>query len=79
MPMPDPEVRFILERLDQLREDIADLRKHQVCRPEHVALEERVTKLEHKVDADARSRHTPWPMIVSAVCAAIAIGFSLYS
>ncbi len=75
MPMPDPEVRFILERLDQLREDIADLRKHQVCRPEHTALAARVTKLEKAAD----SRHVPWPMIVSAVCAALAIGFTIYN
>ena len=29
--------------------------------------------------ADARRKHIPWPLIVSAVSAALILGFSLYA
>jgi len=70
----DETTKYILERIELVRQDIADMRKEQVGRPEHAALAARVTVLE----TDARSRHTPWPMIVSAVCAALAAGMAIY-
>lgn len=72
--MTDETIKYILERIDLVRQDIAVMRNEQVCRPEHTALGERVSVLE----SDARSRHTPWPMIVSAVCAALAAGMAIY-
>ena len=80
--MSDETVKFILERIDLMRQDIesvrqgvAALRGEHVCRPEHDALARRVATLEE----DARSKHIPWPLIVSAVSAALILGFSLYA
>lgn len=72
--MTDETTKYILERIELVRSDIAEMRKDQVSRAEHTALTARVTVLE----TDARNRHTPWPLIVSAVCAALAAGMTIF-
>lgn len=75
---------LILQRLDDLREDVRELRNGFVPnavwsqRNEHVDATFRTLGREiGDLRAEVRSKSIPWPMVVSAVCAMAAVVLAL--
>lgn len=78
--------RTLGEFRDEMRSDIAEMRKefrthaaNVVSRSEYAARCQNTDDRFDRLEKAFAAKHTPWPVVATAICAAIALGLSIYT